>query len=95
MTNPTPTLSKHVLGPAIRVVMFALLLAGFGASAALAQTRGYVANNNDNTVSVIDTATHSVIATVPVGASPGGNCRYSEWTVRLPDESTGQQRLSD
>lgn len=70
MTNPTPTLSKHVLGPAIRVVMFALLLAGFGASAALAQTRGYVANNNDNTVSVIDTATHSVIATVPVGASP-------------------------
>src|SRR5687768_5982665 len=70
MTKFTPTLSKQVFGPAIRAVVFALLLAGFGASAALAQTRGYVTNSNDNTVSVIDTATASVIATVPVGLSP-------------------------
>ncbi len=61
---------KLVLGPVIRVVMFALLLAGFGSGAALAQTRGYVTNAHDNTVSVIDTTTASVIATVPVGSSP-------------------------
>jgi len=61
---------KLVLGPAIRVVMFALLLAGFGAGAALAQPRGYVTNSQDNTVSVIDATTASVIATVPVGSSP-------------------------
>ena len=71
MTKFTPTLSKQVLGSAIRIALFALLLTGFGATA-LAQTRAYVTNNNDDTVSVIDTATTSVIATVPVGASPAG-----------------------
>ena len=71
MTKFTPTLSKLILGPSIRVVMFALLLC-FGASATLAQTRAYVTNSQDNTVSVIDTATASVIATVPVGLSPSG-----------------------
>src|SRR5215207_9113657 len=70
MTESTPRFSKLVLAPAIRVVMFALLSAFFGAGAALAQTRAYVTNNNDNNVSVIDTATHSVIATVPVGLGP-------------------------
>jgi YVTN family beta-propeller protein len=70
MTKFTPTLLKLIPGPAIRVVMFALLSACFGAGAALAQTRAYVTNNSDNTVSIIDTATHSVIATVPVGLGP-------------------------
>ena len=69
MTKLTPKLSKLVLCPAMRIVMFALLLAGFGAGAALAQTKGYVTNSNDNTVSVIDTATNSV-TTVPVGSGP-------------------------
>ena len=50
--------------------MFALLLAVFGAGATLAQTRAYVTNLNDDTVSVIDTVTASVIATVPVGSGP-------------------------
>lgn len=36
----------------------------------LAQTRAYVANINDNTVSVIDSGTNTVIATVPVGQLP-------------------------
>src|SRR5262245_31356101 len=72
MTKLTPKLSKLVLCPAIRIVMFALLLAGFGVGAALAQTRAYVTNGNGNTVSVIDTATHRVIATVPVGSGPNG-----------------------
>ena len=70
MTKFTPKLSNLVLSPAIRLVMLASLLACFGAGAALAQTRGYVTNSHDNTVSVIDTATTSVIATVPVGSSP-------------------------
>jgi YVTN family beta-propeller protein len=32
----------------------------------------YVANQNSNDVSVIDTATNSVVATVPVGIQPLG-----------------------
>jgi len=50
--------------------MFALVFAFLGAGAALAQTRGYVTNAQSNTVSVIDTTTASVIATIPVGSSP-------------------------
>jgi DNA-binding beta-propeller fold protein YncE len=34
---------------------------------ATAATFGYVPNANDNTVSVIDTASNSVVATIPVG----------------------------
>src|SRR6185295_3577717 len=63
------TLLTHKL--AIRTLMLTLL-ACFSAGVTLAQTRGYVTNNNDNTVSVIDTATTSVIATIPVGSGPAG-----------------------
>jgi len=69
MTKFTHKLSKQVLGPSIRILMLTLLV-GFAAGTALAQTRGYVTNALDNTVSVIDTATASVIATVPVGSGP-------------------------
>src|SRR5215510_11005889 len=69
MTEFTPTLSKQILRPAIRTLMLTLLVV-FGASATLAQTRAYVTNASDNTVSVIDTATNSVIATIPVGLGP-------------------------
>jgi YVTN family beta-propeller protein len=69
MMKSIPRLSKPFLSSTIQLVMFALLLV-FGATAALAQTRGYVTNGQDNTVSVIDTATRAVIATVPVGSSP-------------------------
>ena len=34
------------------------------------QTKAYVANQNANSVSVIDVATHTVIATIDVGQSP-------------------------
>ena len=40
--------------------------------AAAAEQRAYVANFEANSVSVIDTATHTVVATVPVGAGPFG-----------------------
>jgi YVTN family beta-propeller protein len=61
---------KAVLGAGVRVVTLALFLVVFGASTALAQTRGYVANFLANSVSVIDPAANTVIATVPVGAAP-------------------------
>ncbi|WP_257208097.1 hypothetical protein [Bacillus cereus] len=32
----------------------------------------YVTNNDDHTVSVIDTSSNSVVATVPVGSRPFG-----------------------
>src|SRR5688572_6275626 len=72
MTRSTQKLSKLVLARVIRVVTLGVLLAGFGVGAALAQNRGYVTNFNGNSVSVIDTATHTVIATVTVGLSPVG-----------------------
>ena len=81
MMNSTPALphlppshrwtTVHGLATALRIGMFALLLC-FGASVALAQTRAYVTNTNDNTVSVIDTATRLVTATIPVGLGPAG-----------------------
>src|SRR5215213_905092 len=70
MTKSTRNFSKLLLGTTIRIVAIALLLVGFGAKATFAQTTAYVANRFDNTVSVIDTATNTVVATVPVGDSP-------------------------
>jgi len=43
---------------------------GLGTATAQAQTRAYVANFRSNTVSVIDTATSTVIATIPGGIDP-------------------------
>ena len=64
MTNFTHKFSKLVLGATFLVV--------FGVSAVFGQTRAYVTNALSNTVSVIDTATNTVIATVPVGFTPEG-----------------------
>ena len=57
------------------MIMLALLgciSIGAGLKTASAQSRAYVGNRFDNTVSVIDTGTNAVIATVPVGSSPFG-----------------------
>ena len=48
------------------------LLVVLGASAAFAQTKAYVTNEAEGTVSVIDTATNTVTANVPVGLAPFG-----------------------
>ena len=72
MTNLTQKLSKQFFGVSVRVVTLALFLVVFGASAVLAQTRAYVANQFDNTVSVIDTATNTVVASILVGDAPHG-----------------------
>src|SRR4030095_8038725 len=48
-----------------------LFLSGlFGIGAAYATPFAYISNNFNNTVSVIDTATNTVVATVPVGTQP-------------------------
>lgn len=61
MTNLTQKSSHLVFGAGIRVVTLALFLIVFGASAALGPF-AYVANAGDNTVSVISTATSTIIA---------------------------------
>jgi len=83
MTSLTQKSSKQFPGAAIRVVTLALFLVVFGASAALAQTRLYVPNILSDNVSVIDPATNSVVATVPVGnfaaavaVTPNGDFAY-------------------
>jgi len=65
--------SYHLQHRAIRehlsIVLFLLLSlgAGLGTATAEAQTRAYVVNAGGSTVSVIDTATNTVVATIPVG----------------------------
>ncbi len=53
--------------------IFACFLAAtIGCLSADAQPFAYVSNLGSNTVSVIDTATNTVVATVPVGNGPSG-----------------------
>ena len=57
------------------MALFAIVLAmglALAASPAEAAPFAYVANNGSKTVSVIDTATNKVVATVPVGSFPFG-----------------------
>jgi YVTN family beta-propeller protein len=57
------------------MALFAVLAMGLGllASPAEAAPFAYVVNNGDNTVSVIDTATNTVVGTpIPVGGLPNG-----------------------
>ena len=73
---------------------FLLLAALFGASVALAGTKGYVPNFNGHDISVIDTATQAVVATITTGGltlpaaaavSPDGSRAYvvgdSVWVI--------------
>lgn len=55
------------------IAMLACLFAcAFGFSVANAQSFGYVANSGSSSVSVIDTVSNTVVATIPVGSSPQG-----------------------
>ena len=65
---------KHISSLSVVRLMIMLVCVSIGAglSTAAAQPRAYVANSVDNTVSVINTATNTVIATVPVGLGPIG-----------------------
>ena len=70
MARFTQKFSTLILEATIRVAAIALFLVGFGTSTSFAQTTAYVTNRFDNTVSVIDTATNTVVATLPVGGTP-------------------------
>jgi YVTN family beta-propeller protein len=67
-------LSFQAMPRQLFMVALVLLCVGVGLRSAAAQTdaRAYVANSGSNDVSVIDTSTNAVIATVPVGISPSG-----------------------
>ena len=62
------------------MALCAMLAMGLGLTASPAEAApfAYVVNQRSNNVSVIDTATNMVVATVPVGAVPG-------WVAVTPD----------
>src|SRR5436309_688383 len=64
----------HRTGTAPYTALIILLSTGvgLGAATAPAQTRAYVTDEGSHTVSVIDTATNTVVATIPVGVGPVG-----------------------
>jgi YVTN family beta-propeller protein len=72
-----------------RLVALALFLAA-AADAMAIGPKAYVGNFQDNTVSVIDTATGDVVATVPVAAGPHGMgiSRDGRWVYVTGDESS-------
>jgi len=58
--------------PRLARTLFSALLLALAPAMASAGPKAYVGNFNDNTVSVIDTASAKVVATVPVAAGPHG-----------------------
>src|SRR5579884_1060416 len=61
-----------ILAGFLRLFVFSLLMAAFGFHPAQAQTAAYVSNGSSNNVSVIDVASNTVTATIPVGHFPVG-----------------------
>ncbi len=80
-TGTSCQLLHRTVGQHLSIVLFLLLSmgVGLGTATAQAQTRAYVANRS-NTVSVIDTATNTVVATIPVGQGP--------WEVAITPDGT-------
>ena len=56
----------------MKKLAFALVLVCLLAPAAARAQNAYITNFNDGTVSVINTATNTVVATIPVGGHPYG-----------------------
>jgi len=71
-TGTSYQLLHRTFGQHFSIALFLLLSMGAGLATATvqAQTRAYVTNLFSNTGSVIDTATNTVIATIPVGLAP-------------------------
>ena len=65
---------RSILAGGVRLTLLAVLVMARGSGAradpAQAQINAYVADANNNTVTVIDTASNTIAATVPVGRSP-------------------------
>ena len=74
-TGPSHQLLHRTIWQHLSIVLFLLLSmgVGLGTATAQAQTRAYVTNDSgSNSVSVIDTATNTVVATIAVGQFPFG-----------------------
>jgi YVTN family beta-propeller protein len=68
-----PVRRSGVVATALTLLAAALVLVvGVSPAAAAVATRAYVTNSFDDTVSFIDTATNTVVATVAVGDGPSG-----------------------
>jgi len=63
---------QDMLRRRIGFLMSGIVMLAIAAGAIAAGPKAYVGNFSDNTVSVIDTATHTVVATVPVSTGPHG-----------------------
>ncbi len=86
---PSAPLPRSTWSSPVRTLIMALALHHLG-STALAATCAYVANENDGTVTVIDTATNTVTDTLSVGGSPtavaaAANGTFVYVTNTLPD----------
>jgi len=74
----------------------AAALLGFAAHALAAGPQAYVANFKDNTVSVIDTGTAKVIATLPVAAGPHGMAQTPDGrTVYVSGDASSEVSVID
>jgi YVTN family beta-propeller protein len=99
-----PTLGKfrnRIVFGLFRAFTLSLLFAAFGFTQLHAQTVAYVVNSQNNSVSVIDTATNTVTAGIPVGLFPGAvvlspdgahayvfNANIGNGTISVIDTST-------
>ncbi|HEV2989164.1 MAG TPA: YncE family protein [Candidatus Angelobacter sp.] len=63
---------NRIVSGFLRLLALSLLAAVFSFTSLNAQTVAYVTNDAGTTVSVIDTSTNAVIATIPVGNFPAG-----------------------
>jgi YVTN family beta-propeller protein len=70
-----------------------LMLVALSASTIHAQLVAYVTNNQSNNVSVIDTATNTVTATIPVGKQPSGIALSPDGS-RVYVMNTGENTIS-
>ena len=77
---------SHLFRAVVRPGVPALLGIAFSAAVAQAAPFAYITNGNSDTVSVIDTATNTVTATVPVGDGPFGVAVKPDGAPRLCGE---------
>lgn len=76
-------IGSSVVGRIGAIMLLASLLCGFSLlysplAHAQAQTRLYVSNDIDNTVSVVDTNSNTTVATIPAGSTPSGIVTYPQ-----------------
>jgi YVTN family beta-propeller protein len=101
VSGPFYQVLHKTIGQHLSIALFLVfpLGVGLGTAAAQAQIRAYVTNASSDTVSVIDTATNTVVATVPVGLfpfkvaiTPDGTrayvTNYNSKTVSIMDTAT-------